>query len=52
MLGTLKATSALPFDIGVYLVVVGLGLALLRSLGQASDRDLAAEHEPDREVAE
>lgn len=52
VLGTLKATSALPFDIGVYLVVVGLGLALLRSLGQASDRDMATEHAPDREVAE
>ena len=52
LLGTLKATSALPFDIGVYLVVVGLGLALLRSLGHASDRDLHPEHEPDREVAE
>lgn len=50
VLGTLKATSALPFDIGVYLVVVGLGLALLRSLGLASDRDLSASGEPDREV--
>ena len=52
VLGTLKATSALPFDVGVYLVVVGLGLALLRSLGQASDRDLAADDEPDREVGQ
>lgn len=43
VLGTLKATSALPFDIGVYLVVVGLGLALLRSLGAAADRDQQAE---------
>ena len=32
VLGTLKATSALPFDIGVYLVVIGLGLTILRSL--------------------
>ena len=52
LLGTLKATSALPFDIGVYLVVVGLGLALLRSLGQASDQDLVADVEPQREVTE
>lgn len=37
VLGHLKATSALPFDIGVYLVVVGLGLAILRTLGAAAD---------------
>lgn len=40
VLGTLKATSALPFDLGVYLVVIGLTLALLRSLGAAADRDV------------
>ncbi len=33
VLGTFKATTALPFDIGVYLVVVGLTLAILRALG-------------------
>jgi multicomponent Na+:H+ antiporter subunit A len=33
VLGTFKATTALPFDIGVYLVVVGLVLAILRALG-------------------
>ena len=33
LLGSVKATTALPFDIGVYLVVVGLVLSLLRSLG-------------------
>ncbi|CAN5879021.1 hypothetical protein BH20ACT7_BH20ACT7_03410 [soil metagenome] len=33
VLGTVKTTSALPFDIGVYLVVVGLVLAILSSLG-------------------
>lgn len=37
ILGTLKATGALPFDIGVYLVVVGLTLALLRVLGGEED---------------
>ena len=52
VLGTLKATSALPFDIGVYLVVVGLGLALLRSLGPAADRELHPVDEPDREVTQ
>lgn len=38
VLGKLKATSALPFDIGVYLVVVGLGLVILQSLGAEADR--------------
>lgn len=39
LLGTLKATSALLFDLGVYLIVVGLTLSLLRSLGAAADQD-------------
>lgn len=43
VLGTLKATSALPFDIGVYLVVVGLGLAILRALGTDADRDASVD---------
>jgi multicomponent Na+:H+ antiporter subunit A len=38
VLGVVKATSALPFDIGVYLVVVGLVLLLLRSLGAEAER--------------
>ncbi len=33
ILGSLKATSALPFDIGVFAVVVGLTAALVLSLG-------------------
>lgn len=33
LIGTMKTTSALPFDIGVYLVVVGLMLMVLRTLG-------------------
>lgn len=37
VLGTLKTTSALPFDAGVYLVVVGLVLTLLRTLGAEAD---------------
>ena len=36
-LGTLKATSALPFDIGVYAVVVGITLAVVRALGREAD---------------
>jgi multicomponent Na+:H+ antiporter subunit A len=38
VLGMLKATSALPFDTGVYLVVVGLVLAVLRTLGAEAER--------------
>lgn len=40
VLGTLNATSALVFDVGVALVVIGLALGVLRSLGDAADRDL------------
>lgn len=38
LLGTIKATSALPFDAGVYLIVVGLVLALLRTLGAEAEK--------------
>ena len=38
VLGVIKATSALPFDVGVYLVVVGLVLLLLRTLGAEAER--------------
>jgi multicomponent Na+:H+ antiporter subunit A len=38
LLGLIKVTSALPFDTGVYLVVVGLVLALLRTLGAEAER--------------
>ncbi len=42
LLGTLKATTALPFDIGVYLIVVGLGLVVVRALGaETVDREAA-----------
>jgi len=37
LLGHVKATSVLPFDMGVYLVVVGLVLAVLTSLGGEED---------------
>ncbi|HSL57556.1 MAG TPA: MnhB domain-containing protein [Acidimicrobiales bacterium] len=39
LLGTVKFTAALPFDIGVYLVVVGLVVAVLDSLGREADVD-------------
>jgi multicomponent Na+:H+ antiporter subunit A len=38
LLGTMKVTSALPFDTGVYLVVVGLVLGVLRTLGAEAER--------------
>lgn len=38
MFGDVHLTSPLFFDIGVFLVVVGLGLAVLRSLGGEADR--------------
>ena len=34
LIGTMKATSALPFDIGVYLVVVGLVLMAYEAFGE------------------
>jgi multicomponent Na+:H+ antiporter subunit A len=37
-LGTAKVTSVLLFDMGVYLVVVGLVLAVLRTLGGEIDK--------------
>ena len=41
ILGTIKATSALPFDIGVYLVVVGLVLMAYEAFGDEADPDPA-----------
>lgn len=38
VLGTIKTTSALPFDVGVYVVVVGLAIAVLGSLGAEAER--------------
>ncbi len=37
LLGVVKATTALPFDIGVYIVVVGITLAVLTSLGREEE---------------
>ena len=38
VLGVVKATSALPFDTGVFLVVVGLVLVVLRTLGAEAEQ--------------
>lgn len=43
VLGTVKATSALPFDIGVFLTVVGVVAAALETLGASTDRDAASD---------
>ena len=45
VIGTMKATSALPFDIGVYLVVVGLVLVILQVLGGEQPETAAADEE-------
>ena len=46
LLGMVKATSALAFDIGVYLVVVGLVVSLLSTLGAEPDDPTPAEEAP------
>ena len=43
MLGHVKLVSSLFFDIGVFLVVIGLVLDLLRSLGSGIDRHIRRE---------
>ena len=53
LLGDVHLVTSLFFDVGVYLVVVGLLLDLLRSLGSGIDRHiLREEHDEvmDREV--
>jgi multicomponent Na+:H+ antiporter subunit A len=42
VLGTVKFVTALFFDLGVYLIVVGLVLDILRSLGARVDVEMAA----------
>lgn len=37
LLGVVKATSALPFDVGVFIVVLGLATALLSALGREDE---------------
>jgi len=43
LLGTVHLVTSVFFDIGVYLVVVGLALDVLRSLGGGIDKDVEAE---------
>ncbi|WP_051063316.1 hydrogen gas-evolving membrane-bound hydrogenase subunit E [Ilumatobacter nonamiensis] len=47
VLGTMKATSALPFDVGVFMVVVGLVVTVLARLGSASEPSRATYTERD-----
>lgn len=42
LVGKVKVVSALFFDIGVYLVVIGMALALVRSLGEEASIEEAA----------
>ncbi len=44
VLGDVKLVTSMVFDVGVYLIVVGLVLDILRSLGAELDRE---EAEPD-----
>jgi len=39
LLGTVKTTSALPFDIGVFLVVVGVVLMAYEAFGEDAASD-------------
>jgi multicomponent Na+:H+ antiporter subunit A len=41
VLGKVKFVTALFFDLGVYLIVIGLVLDVLRSLGARVDVDMA-----------
>jgi multicomponent Na+:H+ antiporter subunit A len=47
LLGDVKATSALPFDLGVYLVVVGVILMVVEAFGERFDPSFD-EREPRR----
>ncbi|MEI2775488.1 MAG: Na+/H+ antiporter subunit A [Tetrasphaera sp.] len=51
LLGQVKLVSSLFFDIGVYLVVFGLMLDLLRSLGGGIDRHIRREQRAEQEGA-
>jgi multicomponent Na+:H+ antiporter subunit B len=43
VLGTLETQSSLFLDVGVYLLIIGVALDLLRSLGTGIERDLDEE---------
>ena len=40
LVGEVKAVSALAFDVGVYLTVVGMSLGLVRALGEEGEEEL------------
>lgn len=40
VLGEIKATSALPFDLGVYAIVIGLVLMIFEAFGEDADHEL------------
>ncbi len=40
LLGGVHATTAFPFDVGVYLVVAGLVLGLLHTMGAPADQEI------------
>ena len=55
LLGAVHLVTSVFFDVGVYVLVVGLVLDLLRSLGSAIDRDILAEETdraPEQEMAQ
>ncbi|RCV54792.1 Na+/H+ antiporter subunit A [Marinitenerispora sediminis] len=52
LVGDLHLTSALVFDFGVYLLVIGLVLDILRSLGARVDEQLEKESPTERQAEE
>ncbi|WP_298889966.1 Na+/H+ antiporter subunit A [uncultured Serinicoccus sp.] len=52
LVGEVHLVTSLLFDIGVYLVVIGLMLDVLRSLGSGIDAQIARERESERAEAE
>ena len=52
VLGELHVASAMVFDIGVYLLVLGVVLDFLRSLGSRLDRQIEEEHAAHAEAAD
>jgi multicomponent Na+:H+ antiporter subunit A len=48
--GPVKLVTSLFFDLGVYLIVVGLVLDVLRSLGGELDRQAAADRAGGRDT--
>ncbi len=52
VLGTLHLVTSVFFDLGVYLVVVGLALDVLRSLGGGIDKDIETDHDDAQDEAD